>query len=263
MKTIVGLFDDKKDAEAVHDRLKDAGVSGDRLHKIKGGMLHGDGYDKLVRLGVDSAQASSFAEGLRRGGEVIACTCDESEVNRLLPFFHQYRMADIDKRSQRWRSTGWTGYDRKATAFGQTDIDQERRWGANEYVIPVVQEHLKVGKREIEGGQVHVETKVREMPVQENVTLRQESVDVQRRPADRPLTARDEPFQERTIDVSAKSEQAVVAKEARVVEEVVVKKDVQQVTQPIRDTVKKTEVKVDRDKERISRPSRDSRQSVP
>lgn len=80
-------------------------------------------------------------------------------------------------------------------------------------------------------------------------------VGVERRPADRPLTAADQPFQDRTIDVAARSEQPVVAKEARVVEEVVVKKDVQQTQQQVRDTVKKTEVKVDR----TSRPSAPSR----
>jgi stress response protein YsnF len=45
--------------------------------------------------------------------------------------------------------------------------------------------------------------------------------------------------------VTEKGEQAVVSKEARVKEELVVKKDVDQRTETVSDTVRRTEVKVD------------------
>ena len=54
-----------------------------------------------------------------------------------------------------------------------------------------------------------------------------------------------DPFQERTIEVEERGEEAVVSKEARVVEEVVVRKEADQRTETISDTVRKTEVDVE------------------
>jgi len=85
-----------------------------------------------------------------------------------------------------------------------------------------------------------------EQPVEQDVSLRQEHIDVERRPVSRPATEQDlRDFKEGTVEVTATTEEAVVSKEARVVEEVVVSKDVSEETRTIRDTVRKTEVDVD------------------
>ena len=52
-------------------------------------------------------------------------------------------------------------------------------------------------------------------------------------------------FKERTIEVEERGEEAVVSKEARVVEEVVVRKEADQRTETVSDTVRKTEVDVE------------------
>ena len=49
---------------------------------------------------------------------------------------------------------------------------------------------------------------------------------VERRPVNRPLSANEHAFQDRTIEVEQKGQEAVVSKQARVTEEVVVNKDV-------------------------------------
>ena len=113
--------------------------------------------------------------------------------------------------------------------------------------IPVVEETLRVGKREVSGGRVRVRSYVVETPVEEQVTLRTEHVDVERRAVDRPVTDADRLFQDRTIEATETSEEAVIAKEARVKEEVVIRKDADQRTETVRDTVRRTEVEVDRD----------------
>jgi uncharacterized protein (TIGR02271 family) len=113
--------------------------------------------------------------------------------------------------------------------------------------IPVVEETLRVGKREVSGGRVRVRSYVVETPVEEQVTLRTEHVDVERRAVDRPVTDADRLFQDRTIEATETSEEAVIAKEARVKEEVVIRKDAEQRTETVRDTVRRTEVEVDRD----------------
>jgi len=115
----------------------------------------------------------------------------------------------------------------------------------SEEVIQIVEENLRVGKRDVERGRVRVRSYVVETPVSEQVTLREEHVDVQRRVVDRPATDADALFQERTIEATESAEEAVVAKEARVTGEVVVRKDATERTETVQDTVRHTEVDVD------------------
>ena len=79
----------------------------------------------------------------------------------------------------------------------------------------------------------------------EQVTLREEHVDVQRRAVDRPVTDADHLFQERTIEATEHAEEAVVAKEARVREELVIRKDATERAETVQDTVRHTEVEID------------------
>jgi len=120
------------------------------------------------------------------------------------------------------------------------DIDTS---GKQQVAIPVVEEDLQVGKREVEKGGVRVETRVVEKPVEETVNLREENVRVERVPTDRPLTEREmAEMRNGTIEVVERAEIPMVTKEARVVEEVLVTKDTTQRSETVRDTVKHTEV---------------------
>jgi uncharacterized protein (TIGR02271 family) len=95
---------------------------------------------------------------------------------------------------------------------------------------------------------VRIRSYVVERPVSEQVSLREEHVAVERRPVSGTTqagTISGDPFQERTIEVEERGEEAVVSKEARVVEEVVVRKEAEQRTETISDTVRRTEVDVE------------------
>ncbi len=116
----------------------------------------------------------------------------------------------------------------------------------NEERIAVVEETMKVGKREVNRGGVRVRSYVVETPVSEQVSLRDEHVSVDRRPVTGGTVPADA-FRERTIEMTETAEEAVVAKDARVVEEVVVRKDVDNRTETVSDTVRSTKVDVDRE----------------
>jgi len=112
--------------------------------------------------------------------------------------------------------------------------------------IPVVQEQLKVGKREVQRGGVRVFSRVVETPVNESIGLREEHVNVQRRTVDEPISSADSTaFKEQSIEMRETAEEAVVEKSARVVEEVMINKEVSQREQQIHDTVRHTEVEVE------------------
>ena len=112
--------------------------------------------------------------------------------------------------------------------------------------IKVMEERLRVGKREVAGGAVRVRSYVVERPVEEQVRLHEERVSVERHPVDRAVTGADAAaFQERTIEARATSEEAVVGKEARVVEEIGIRKEASDRTETVRDTVRSTKVEVE------------------
>lgn len=115
-----------------------------------------------------------------------------------------------------------------------------------EVVVPIVEEELRVGKQVVEGRGIRIVRHVEEVPVNEQVTLRDETVDVHRRAVDRPVTEADETtFQQGTFEVRERDEEAVVDKQARVVEEVHIKKTVEDRTETIQDTVRRTDVDVE------------------
>jgi uncharacterized protein (TIGR02271 family) len=116
--------------------------------------------------------------------------------------------------------------------------------GANgEQVIPVVQEELTVGKRQVQRGGVRIYSRVVEEPVSESVSLHDERIVVDRRPVDRAATEAD--FTNAgTVELTATGEEAVVGKRSRVVEEIRVGKEATDRTEQINDTVRHTEVDV-------------------
>ena len=116
-----------------------------------------------------------------------------------------------------------------------------------ETTIPVIEEEIRVGKRDVESGGVRVNTRVEETPVNEQVSLRDETVTVERRRVDQPADASTttDAFREGTFEVREHDEEAMVQKDARVVEEIVINKDVEQRTENIQDTVRRTDVDVE------------------
>jgi len=114
-----------------------------------------------------------------------------------------------------------------------------------EEAIPIVEEQIRIGKREVDRGRVRVRSYIVETPVQQQVSLREEHVEVERRAVNRPVTDADRLFQERTIEATESAEEAVVAKEARVVEELVVRKEAEEHVQTVQDKVRRTEVEIE------------------
>lgn len=136
------------------------------------------------------------------------------------------------------------------TNFGHTDvnlgqsltgdIDQNLN---NPDSIKVVEENLNVGKEEVRTGGVRLRSRIVERPVEESIRLRQERVTVNRTPVDRPATEADfNTFQEGTVEMTESAEIPVISKDARVVEEVSLNKEVTESDQTIVDTVRHTEV---------------------
>ena len=116
----------------------------------------------------------------------------------------------------------------------------------SETAIPVIEEQLQVGKREVESGGARIRSRIVEKPVEASVRLREEHVVVSRRPVNRAVTDADfAGVKEGSIQITESAEVPVVTKEAHVVEEVIVGKNVTEHQETIRDTVKRTDVDVE------------------
>ena len=121
-----------------------------------------------------------------------------------------------------------------------------RAASGNESTVPIVEEQFTIGKREVEQNAARVRTDVHETPVEQQVNLREENVRVERNPVNRPATEADfQTFQNGEIEMIERAEVPIVAKEARVVEEVIVGKEVIEREETIQTTLRGTEVDVE------------------
>ena len=112
--------------------------------------------------------------------------------------------------------------------------------------IPIIEEELQVGKKTVQTGGAYIKSRMVEKPVEETVNLQEERVFVERTPVNQPADVTDfDAFKEGTIELKEYAEVPVVSKEARVVEEITVGKEVNERDETIHDTIRKTEVEVE------------------
>jgi len=227
-------------------------LAGAGVGAVTGGII-----GALVDMGVPKESAEAYAESVRRGNALVAAQVPDNQAGEATRIMQRQGLVDIERQSQDWRSSGWKGFDANAAPLRRTTTNAPTNANATRNTtvsntsptagtFQVVEENLQVGKRAVETGGVRVKSNVQEVPVQEDVTLRQEHVEVERRPVDRPATAADlNSFKEGTLEVRETQERPVVSKEARVVEEVRVTKNVEQHTETVHDTVRRTDVDVE------------------
>jgi len=145
---------------------------------------------------------------------------------------------DVDERAAQ---SGYQSNNYAANTGTQATTNTDGQLSAQ-----VIEENLQVGKRVEQTGGARLRSRIVERPVEASVRLREEHVTVQRNPVNRPATEADfNAFKEGDVEITESAERAVVGKEARVVEEVTLGKEVTEREETIHDTVRKTEVDVE------------------
>jgi stress response protein YsnF len=126
-----------------------------------------------------------------------------------------------------------------AAGSGASIVAEER--------IPLVEEELQVGTREVVRGGARVRTQVEEVPVAQEIELMSEFVRVSSRPASRPVSEQELGglLRDRVIEIAQVREEAVVSKEVVVREEIVVTKTTEHRVEQIHETVRRTEVETE------------------
>lgn len=258
-RTISALFDTRADAEAGKARLEQASIDAGTVSLIDqatAGITKTGAYSTAENPGFWSTlkgpmlpddERHHYEEGIRRGGVLLTATVSDHDTDAAVAALENGNAVDLDSRAKDWRASGWD-YAAPVGAAGAMAAKPAAKLAGDtgEEHIPIVEETLRVGKREVNRGGVRVHSHIVETPVSEQVSLREEKVSIDRRPVTGGAVPADA-FKERTIEMTATSEEAVVGKTARIVEEVVVHKNVESRTETVKDTVRRTEVEVDRD----------------
>ena len=232
MRTVIGLFDEHDEAMQAYQALLDDGFSQSDLDILTDDDASDEPKLARIRQYVPEPDSTIYLEGVRQGGTLITAKVHDNHVSHAAEIMSGYNMVNVQDRSATWRA-------------GNADLPELSSTANNRNVMEVIEENLEVGKEEVERGRMRVYTVVTEQPVEENVTLREESVRIQRRPVDRTVPADPTLFQEQEIEVVERAEVPVVDKVARVVEEVVVGKDINERVETVQDTVRRQDVKVD------------------
>jgi stress response protein YsnF len=280
-QTITALFDRPAEAQAAQAKLVAAGIPQSAIKLVQGAQTartsgsydyrkdEGGFWGSLKDFFMPEEDRYAYSEGLSRGGTLLTVQTDQVRLETAYDILEQNGSVDLDQREASWRKEGWSGYSATGgtiaagsttgtaatgtAATGAAALKGAGTTGETDY-IPVVEERLNVGKRVAESGRVRVRSYAIETPVEEQVTLRDETVHVERRAVDRAPTPVDEAlFAEKTIEATELREQAVVSKEARVVEEVGIRKDAGQRTETVTDKVRRTEVEVEDERGNVSR----------
>jgi len=269
--TLVGIYDDLAQAQKAVQQLSQAGIrqgditiasnDGGKGYTSYGGSNSRDyttgssiGNDisnffgSIFGSDINEDELDIYSEAVRRGSAVVIVETNDQMTERASEVLNQHNAVDVDRRAAQYRASGYNKYDAKAPLYSaeQTRTETQNYANQGEVALPVIEEQINVGKRVVQRGGVRVHTRITERPVEETVNLREEKVTVNRRPVDREFSDADRTtLNKGDFTVTTQGEEAVVSKEARVVEEVVVGKDVTERQETVRDTVKRTDVEVE------------------
>lgn len=203
--------------------------------------------------------AEAYPEAYRRGATLLTVTVATDErIDHVTAILERNGAIDIDERSAAWGSEGGS-YVHADSVTGESThiagthlgaghaevVDRTLDTAAQGTSIPVIEEDLRVGKREINTGRVRVVSRISERAVEENVNLHEEHAHIERHAVDRPATAAElNNFKAASIEIQETAEEVVVEKTARVVEEVSIGKQSSDHQETVRDTVRRTDVDV-------------------
>lgn len=244
--TLVGVFDAYDEAQEASRKLEDAGIGRQSIRVESGSTTTAAApaedrrgfFAKLFGLGDDDENVGHYSEAVRRGNAVVTVSLDdETRIGEVTDILEDCGAADVDERVEQWKASGYT----PTPMAGRSMADD------GDETMKSVEEELKIGKREVQQGRVRVHRTMSETPVEEQVTLRDERAAIERKKVDRPATEADlqGAFKDREIEVRETTEEPVVSKSARVVEEVSVGKKGSERTETVRGNVRKTEIDVD------------------
>ena len=212
MTTVINAYADQKIADMAIAALRKEGLSDQQAR-----ILTGDTQALVRELsdhGFEDADARAYAKAVEQGQTLVIASISEEQAD--------WALAIMDR------------------ILSDHAVSAVRS-------VPIVEEEFSVSKARSANGGVRVTSRVVETPVEETVTLTTETVGVTRHATDRVLGDEETAaiFQEKTVEMMGTQEEVEIHKQARVVGEVEITKQVEAHQKTVKDTVRKTEVEVE------------------
>ena len=251
-ETIVAVYDTAANAQAAATELKRAGVP-DRcisLHSEAGWATRPAdaaavaprpkgrpaGFWTNLFGGEPDHDTSVYERSVANGATVLTVGSCEADLVEVLRILEDHDPVDVDERARRDGLTAPGSGIVDSTATAVTDSRQ---------TLQLAEESLTVGKRVVNRGGTRIRRFVVETPVEHSVTLRDERVALERHAVTGNQPVKGVDFTDRTVELTAMGEEAVVSKFARVYEEVGLRKAATERVETIHDTVRKQEFEVE------------------
>jgi hypothetical protein len=97
-------------------------VGGAAVGAATGGII-----GSMTNAGVDEREAYVYAEGVRRGGTLVAVRAEGDDVLKARGILDRYQPVDPIAREAAYRQRGWTTFDESAPLYTAEQIEAERR----------------------------------------------------------------------------------------------------------------------------------------
>jgi len=246
---IVTLYDTMQHAEAARKNLEAAGFSPGEMSMISSKTIASSGerlrepglWHRLFGRDIAEHEASVYGRTVEAGGVVLTVRVPESEVSRAMAILNAHNVVDVQSRARQQGLIAETAPKTMPATAGGPLADEE--------VIALAEEQINVGKRVIPQGTTRIRRFITEKPVEAQVNLHEEHVEVIRRAIADPNYTRNIEWADKTIELTETAEEPVISKTAHVVEEVVVRKGSSDHVETVRDKVRRQQVDVERTNE--------------
>jgi stress response protein YsnF len=218
MASIISAYDDSTIAEKAIAALRKEGFENGDIRILKGDKKKL--MSTLAEQGFDEDDVREYADAADEGKTLLLASVSEDEAEKAESIMDSFESGD-DKEEGSEKSSGGS--------------------------VPIVEEELSVAKSKSANGGARVTSSVTETPVEETVTLKEETVKAKRKDADHVLDSDEAEgaFEEKTVEMMGTKEEAEVKKEARVVGEVEIEKEAKERQKTVKDTVRKTDAEVE------------------
>lgn len=276
-KTVVAIYNSMNEAENAVNQLVNNGFNRDSID-VSPGETNYDNRDQeengvsrfFKNLFGNDEKKDRYTKVAERGSVVTVYANSDEEADRASKLLDEYGAVDVDEnydklvsdnnyREDRTYDTSDENYNDVKRTYDKSkdyvkgnenyDDDKNRNYDNKDEknrVIPVIEEDIKVGKREVATGGVRIRSRIIEKPFEENVRLREEHIRVDRKKVDRPATEAElSNLKDGAIELTEHREVADVQKTSQVVEEVSLAKEVNHREETVRDNIRKTEVDVE------------------
>jgi uncharacterized protein (TIGR02271 family) len=261
-QVVVGVFDDRSQAEQAVNELRQAGFSDDQIRysghgASSGGILEtlkslftgqdtGRVYDDLVNLGVSADDANYYQHEFEAGRAIVAVLTGGrmQDATSILARYGGYGA------SRRFAGTGDyttdTGRAQRGTEGDYTTDTGAAQTGTEDAQrLKLREEQLRVQKQPVQTGEARLRKDVVSEQQSMDVPVTHEEVYIERRPGSGQPS--DTPIGEsETYRVPVREEQVTTSKQAVETGEVAMGKRKSQETQPVSDTVRREEAHVER-----------------